>query len=54
MLGGKAGRVLELMAGQGRNFPVLRAYFSGVEMLEQAKSLADCFDKRVKKYVLRI
>lgn len=54
LLGGKVGKVLELMAGQGRNFPVLRAYFSEVEMLEQAKSLTDCFDKRIKKHVMRI
>ena len=33
-LGGQSGKVLELMAGPGRNYPILKTHFSDVEMLE--------------------
>ena len=33
--GGESGKVLEVMAGQGRNFPILKQFFDDVEMLEQ-------------------
>jgi hypothetical protein len=32
-------RVLELMAGCGRNYPVLKRFFGEITMLEQAEAM---------------
>jgi len=36
----KHDRVLELMSGYGRNFPVLKRFFKQIEMLEQSQEFA--------------
>ena len=49
--GGVSGKVLEVMAGQGRNYEGLKQFFGEVEMLEQSEIVAASIDKQVKKYV---
>ena len=53
-LGGQPGKVLELMAGPGRNYPALKSYFNEVEMLEQAPRLTKLIPWEVKLYELRV
>ncbi len=47
-------RVLELMAGCGRNFPVLDRYFKHITMLEQAKAMTEKWNTNIKKLVIPI
>ena len=51
---GKSDRVLEVMAGTGRNFSVLNQYFEHVEQLEQSINLTKKMDSRVLKHIVRI
>ena len=43
----KKTKVLELMAGIGRNYEVLRNYFTNIEMLEQSESMYKHIHKSV-------
>ena len=47
-------RVLEVMSGEGRNYPVLQRYFFNVEMLEQSDDMVKYYNSNVVLHHLRI
>ena len=51
---GKKDFVLELMAGDGRNYPTLRRKFKHVEMLEQAEAMTTYYQSDIVKHTVSI
>ncbi len=52
--GRKGGKVLELMAGYGRNYPVLKKNFRHVEMLDGSAEMWEHNNHPVTKHFLKI
>ena len=50
----KESRVLELMAGYGRNYSVLKKYFKEIEMLDASVEMNKANNHPVKKHKMYI
>ena len=50
----KKDRALEIMAGSGRNYEVLKKYFLNIEMVEQSPYMAKMHDENVNTYQMKI
>ena len=51
---GKKDRVIEIMAGCGRNASILKLFFNNIEMLDIVKKNIDCYPKYVKSFHTKV
>ena len=50
----KADRVLELMAGCGRNYDVFNRFFKNIEMIEQSPKMTKFFNEKIRKHQVKV